>query len=68
MIRSDRARSLAFLVRAAGSQRRLAEILDLTEENVSRWGSGARNMPAYLDIVAELLERLPMKDWPSRWR
>ena len=65
---SSRSDSLAFLVQAAGSQRRLAEILDVSEENVSRWGTGARNMPPYLDVVAELLERLPPKDWPDRWR
>lgn len=66
--RSDRADSLAFLVRAAGSQRRLAEALDVTPEHVSRWVSGKKRVPTYLDALAEVLERLPPKDWPSRWR
>jgi transcriptional regulator with XRE-family HTH domain len=58
----DRLKSLGF------SQRQIADALGLTEEHVSRIKSGAKSVPVYVDAVFELLEALPPKDWPDRWR
>ena len=51
-----------------GSQRRIAEALGLTKEHVSRIATGKKNVPEYIEAVAELLERTPPQDWPARWR
>ena len=67
-MKQDRTTDLDKLVHLAGSQRRLAAVLGMTEENVSRWRSGRRNVPAYVSVVVELLEAVPPKDWPERWK
>lgn len=56
------------LKRLVGSQVRIAEALGLTPEHVSRMATGKLPVPPYVDAVAELLEALPPKDWPERWR
>lgn len=56
------------LRKIAGTQRRLAVILGLTEEHLSRISNGHRAAPAYMRVIAELLSALPHKDWPERWR
>lgn len=61
-------KALASLIRAAGSQKRLAEILDTSEERVSRWVTGKHAAPTFLAVLAEFIERTPPKDWPDRWR
>ncbi len=60
--------ALARLRRLVGSQARLARALSLTEKQVSRISTGKSKVPGYMDAVAELLEALPPKDWPERWR
>lgn len=52
----------------AKSSRRLAEILGVTENQVSRWLRGKANPPESIVVIVELLEALPVKDWPERWR
>lgn len=52
----------------AGSQSRVAHALGLTEKQVSRISTGKSPVPEYMEAVAELLEALPPKDWPERWR
>lgn len=51
-----------------GSQSRIADALGLTREQVSRISTGKSPVPEYMEAVAELLEALPPKDWPERWR
>ena len=46
----------------------IAKALDLSVEQVSRIASGKSPVPAYVTAIAELLEALPPKDWPERWR
>ncbi len=56
------------LSRIVGSQRRLADVLDVHEETVSRWVRGAKAEPEYLTALFELISVVPPKDWPERWR
>lgn len=56
------------LKRLVGSQARIAEALGLTQEHVSRMATGKLPVPPYVEAIAELLEALPPKDWPNRWR
>lgn len=51
-----------------GAQARIAEALGLTVEQVSRIATGKSPVPEYMTSLAELLEALPPKDWPGRWR
>ena len=56
------------LKRYAGSQARLAAILGLTPEHVSRMMTGAREVPEYITVIADLMDKLPPEHWPARWR
>lgn len=40
----------------------------MSREQVSRISTGKNKVPGYMVAVAELLEALPPKDWPDRWR
>lgn len=51
-----------------GKQAALAEILGLTQEHASRVATGKKPVPTYVSLIVELLEALPYKDWPERWR
>ncbi len=51
-----------------GSQARVAAALGVSPEHVSRMMHGNRDVPVYVDAIVELLEALPPKDWPERWR
>ena len=51
-----------------GSQTRLAHALGVTPEHVSRMATGKKSSPEYVAAIVELLEALPPKDWPERWR
>lgn len=62
------AQALERLVQTAGSQKRLAEILDTSEERVSRWVNGHHQPPSWLAVIAEFVEQTPPRDWPERWR
>lgn len=64
----DNAHALDFLVQTAGSQKRLAEILDTSEERISRWMRRRHQPPTWLVVIAEFLEQTPPRDWPMRWR
>lgn len=37
-------------------------------EHVSRIACGKSPVPEYMEAIAELLEALPFKDWPERWK
>lgn len=56
------------LRKLVGSQAKIADALSLTPEQVSRISTGKSPVPDYMTAVAELLEALPPKDWPKRWR
>lgn len=56
------------LAEIAGSQKRLAAILGVPEERISRWVHGVHRTPGTIAVIAELIDRLPPKDWPERWR
>ena len=51
-----------------GSQARIAKAIGMTSEHISRIANGQRKEPEYLTVIAELLEALPPKDWPKRWK
>jgi len=53
---------------AVGSQAKIARALGMSKEHVSRMATGKLPVPEYLDALVELLEALPRKDWPARWR
>lgn len=52
----------------AGSQANAARALGLTERQLSRIATGESPVPEYIEAIVELLEALPPKDWPKRWR
>lgn len=56
------------LRRLVGNQADIADALGLSREQVSRISTGKSPVPEYMEAVAELLEALPPKDWPERWR
>lgn len=56
------------LRRLLGSQSRVAAALGLSNEQVSRIATGKSPTPEYMKAIAELLEALPPKDWPQRWK
>ena len=51
-----------------GSQTRIADALGISREQVSRIATGKSPVPEYMAAIVELLEALPPKDWPKRWR
>jgi DNA-binding transcriptional regulator YdaS (Cro superfamily) len=59
--------ALSILVQCAGSQRRLACVLDVSEEHISRWVHGRYPVPQWVIAMAEVMDQLPRKDWPERW-
>ena len=56
------------LIELAGSGAQVARALGVSAEHVSRVRGGSRGEKAYFEALAELLELVPMKDWPARWR
>ena len=50
------------------SQTRIARAMGFSVEHVSRISTGKYDEPECFSVVAELLERLPPKDWPDRWQ
>jgi hypothetical protein len=60
--------ALKILVQAAGTQRRLAEVLETTDERVSRWMRGHHAVPPILVVLAEFIDQTAPRDWPARWR
>lgn len=60
--------ALGKLRRIAGSQAKVAEALGMTTKQVSRIATGKSKVPGYMVAIAELLEALPPKDWPERWK
>lgn len=65
---SERKQDLERLIRIAGSQKRLAEALETTEETVSRWMNGTRSVPKFVTVVLELMLAMPAGQWPKRWQ
>ena len=60
--------ALKNLVDIAGSQKDLAAILRVPEERVSRWMNGHHRTPGTIQVIAELIDQLPRRDWPERWK
>lgn len=60
-------RALDILILAAGTQKRLAAILGMSPEHISRWRHGARNVPKWVVRLAEFIEMTPPKNWPAAW-
>jgi transcriptional regulator with XRE-family HTH domain len=56
------------LARLAGTQSKVADATGMAREHLSRIATGRYPEPEYLVALAELLEALPVKDWPERWR
>ena len=60
--------ALSRLAQCAGSQRHLASVLGVSEEHISRWMKGRYPVPQWVITMAEVIEKVPPKDWPDRWR
>ena len=60
--------ALASMIRAAGNQRKLAAVIGVSEEHISRWGKGKYPIPDWVLAMAELIEQIPPRDWPERWK
>ncbi len=56
------------LRKLVGPQAKIADALGMSREQVSRISTGKSKIPGYMEAVAELLEAMPPKDWPDRWR
>ena len=56
---------LAALKALLGSQRRVADVLGVSEEHVSRMINGHTDVPRYVALLAHCLQTLPVKDWPK---
>lgn len=54
--------------RVVGSQKRWADGTGMSAENISRILKGKYPIPEWWLAMLELLESLPHKDWPKRWR
>lgn len=52
----------------AGSQHRFATVLGISPAHLSRALAGKRDIQDVWVAVIELLEELPQKDWPERWK
>lgn len=52
----------------AGTQAKWAEATGSAKEHVSRVMTGKYPVPEWWEAMAELLEALPRKDWPDRWK
>lgn len=63
-----REEALSTLVQCAGSQRHLAAVLGVSQEHISRWMRGHYPVPQWVIAMAEVMEKVPPKDWPDRWR
>lgn len=49
-------------------QKRIAEALSMTPDQISRIARGKSKSPEYMEAIAELLEQTPPQDWPERWK
>lgn len=56
------------LKKLVGTQARLASILGMNKDHVSKMSLGKREVPEYVTVIAELIEKLPPEDWPKRWK
>ena len=59
---------LDLLLRVCGSRKRTCAILDVPLPVISFWMERPENIPEYVSMLAELLETVPPKEWPERWR
>lgn len=49
-----------------GSQRQMAKALGVSERWLSRVATGKiTDIPPWMDLLIEFMERLPVKDWPE---
>lgn len=60
--------ALSNLIQCAGSQRRLASILGVSEEHISRWMKGKYPIPQWVLSFGEVMNKLRREDWPERWK
>lgn len=49
-------------------QKRIADALRMTPDQISRISRGKSKSPEYMVAIAELLEQTPPQDWPERWK
>jgi hypothetical protein len=59
--------ALARLTSILGTQKRVAEVFHLSQDQVSRIARGKHGVPEYMQVVLELLECVPVRDWPPRF-
>lgn len=51
-----------------GSQGRWARATGMTAEQISRVMTGKHPVPKWWEPMLDLLEAIPPKDWPERWK
>lgn len=68
MLHMSNINALARLRCMLGSQANVARAIGLTTAQVSRIARGKSPVPQYMEAIAELLEAVPIKDWPERWK
>ena len=56
------------LSNVVGSQAKIARALNISESYASRVAKGHRSSPPYIKAIRELIEIIPHKDWPNRWK
>ena len=67
-MRNNSPNTIRNLSQIAGSQAELARTLGLTPEHVSRIARRRSKVPRYMEVIEDLLDAVPRKDWPSYWR
>lgn len=67
MTRNSMPHPIDVLAQMAGSQKRLAWILGVSQEQVSRWRHGKYPLPEWVIVLAEAMVRIPPQQWPRRW-
>lgn len=61
-------KSIDTLASIVGTQRAVAEIIGLSEEQISRIANGSENEPGYLIVIAELVAAIDPNFLPERWK
>lgn len=60
--------ALNVLIQCAGSQRRLASILGVSEEHISRWMNERYPIPKWVQAFGAVMNKLRREDWPEEWK
>lgn len=51
-----------------GSQGKIAGKLGVSDKWISNLATGKADAPLWMELLIDMAERLPPKDWPEKWR